>query len=156
VGRVLYFAGRYEESIEQLRHTLELYPDYGNVYFDLGVSFARTGRYEEGREVMARLDALLPGDVRAMIVTGWIDASSGHEANARALLQEMEKYDAPPMSMAVVYAGLGEIDRALTALEAAVEERDLTLPYVGVEAAYDPLRSDPRMDAILQKLGLAD
>jgi hypothetical protein len=68
----------------------------------------------------------------------------------------MEKYDAPPMSMAVVYAGLGEIDRALTALEAAVEERDLTLPYVGVEAAYDPLRSDPRMDAILQKLGLAD
>lgn len=156
VGRVLYFAGRYDESIEQLRHTLELYPDYGNVYFDLGVSYARTGRYEEGREVMARLDALLPGDVRAKIVTGWIDARSGHEADARALLQDLEQYDAPPMSMAVIYAGLGEIDRALTALEAAVEERDLTLPYVGVEAAYDPLRSDPRMDAILQKLGLAD
>jgi tetratricopeptide (TPR) repeat protein len=157
VGRVLYFAGRYEESIEQLRRTIELYPDYGNAYFDLGVTLARVGRYDEAREVVARLDALQPGDVRAKIVAGWVDAASGNEDKARAVLKEIEaEIPAPPMSMAVIYAGLGEVDQALSALEAALEERDLTLPYVGVESAYDPLRGDPRMDAILDKLGLND
>ncbi len=51
-------------------------------------------------------------------------------------------------------AHLGEADAALAALEEAVQERSPYLPWVNALPQFDPLRSDPRFQAILAWMNL--
>jgi hypothetical protein len=59
-----------------------------------------------------------------------------------------------PYGFAVLYAALGERDTAFEYLERAFEERDPMLLAVKVDPACDPLRSDPRFDELLRRIGL--
>ena len=54
------------------------------------------------------------------------------------------------------YARLGDRDQALFWLEQAVEQKVPWLVYAKVTPVYDNLRSDPRFDAFLKRLGLAE
>jgi hypothetical protein len=56
--------------------------------------------------------------------------------------------------VAGVYVGLGEKDNAFQSLEKAYEERSGRLVYLGVERAFDPLRSDPRFRNLVRRLRL--
>ena len=58
----------------------------------------------------------------------------------------------PASAPAIVHLGLGEHEEALRWLEAAYEERDVSLVWLKVWWAYDPLRSDPRFQAILDRM----
>jgi hypothetical protein len=51
------------------------------------------------------------------------------------------------------YAVLGDSDRALTILQKAVNDRSV-LPFVFVDPMLDPLRSDPRFQELLHRVGL--
>lgn len=48
-----------------------------------------------------------------------------------------------PMITAVAYAYVGDTDKALTWLEKAFKERRIWIIYLGVDPAFDCLRSDP-------------
>jgi hypothetical protein len=50
--------------------------------------------------------------------------------------------------------GLGDKDRALTYLEQAYEEQDPQLFYLKVVPFWDPLRSEPRFQALLRRVNL--
>jgi eukaryotic-like serine/threonine-protein kinase len=49
----------------------------------------------------------------------------------------------------------GDMARALDMLEKAHEERDPNLPYLRCWPLWDPLRSDPRFQSLLRRMGLA-
>jgi len=55
---------------------------------------------------------------------------------------------------ALVYTGLGDRDKAFTYLEEACEARDGWLIWLGTEPKLDDLRSDPRFDGLLKRVGL--
>ena len=55
--------------------------------------------------------------------------------------------------IAVLYTGLGDEEAAMEWLERA-SEGDLSLGLVGIDPALDPLRDDPRMQALMDELGL--
>ena len=59
-----------------------------------------------------------------------------------------------PLAFAVVYSGLGDKDEAFAWLNRAADVRDALLCYIQVVPTYNPLRSDPRYDALLQRMGL--
>lgn len=56
--------------------------------------------------------------------------------------------------IAALYTGLGDHEAALEWLESASLEGDLSLITVGTDPSLDPLRSDPRMQAVLDRLDL--
>ena len=56
--------------------------------------------------------------------------------------------------VAVIYAALGDTDRAFERLEGAFEERSPWIGYMKVDPRVDPLRSDPRFDELLRKARL--
>ena len=56
--------------------------------------------------------------------------------------------------IAVLYTELGDHETALQWLEASAVEGDLSLGDLGIEPALDPLRADPRMQALMDRLGL--
>jgi len=59
-----------------------------------------------------------------------------------------------PVAMVHVYIGLGDKDRAFAWLEKAYQERSNLMAFLKVEPIADPLRSDPRFDDLLRRMGL--
>ena len=57
--------------------------------------------------------------------------------------------------LAVLYSRLGERGKALDCLERAYTERQLAMTEMGVEPAFDPLRSEPRFVELLHRVGLS-
>lgn len=55
---------------------------------------------------------------------------------------------------AMAYAGLNDRDRAFQWLERAFEERNGFLAYIVDDPGFDNLRSDPRYEAFIRRLGL--
>ena len=56
--------------------------------------------------------------------------------------------------IAALYTGLGDHETALEWLEKSAAAGDLSLAVVGTDPALDPLRDDPRMQALMDELGL--
>ena len=59
-----------------------------------------------------------------------------------------------PMAMVHVYIGLGDKDRAFAWLEKAYQERSYFMANLKVRPIAHPLRSDPRFDDLLRRMGL--
>ena len=58
-----------------------------------------------------------------------------------------------PYYTATVYAGMGNAQGALEWLERAYQERDGWIPYIQSQPEFDGLRSDPRFQALLGRMG---
>ena len=54
----------------------------------------------------------------------------------------------------MIHTGLGDNDQAFEWLESAYQERDVQLISIKVDPVWDPLRSDPRFQDLLKKMGL--
>jgi hypothetical protein len=60
-----------------------------------------------------------------------------------------------PYQLALVYAGLGEKEHAFESLEKAKVERSTLLTYLKMDPRFDSLRSDPRFQDLLRRMGLS-
>lgn len=115
----------YNESITEFKRALSMFPNNTNGLSDLGWAYAMTGRKAEAQNVLDHLSAL-----------------SKHEYVA-------------PKNVAIIYAALGEKDKAFDLLEQAYENRSLASGQ-GIKAfpGFDPLRSDPRFADLLRRINL--
>jgi hypothetical protein len=73
-----------------------------------------------------------------------------------ALEDTADQQLATPFHRAVVHVALGETERALQLLELAIETRTKQVRLLRVEPMFDPVRADPRFQALLEKVGLTD
>ena len=64
-----------------------------------------------------------------------------------------EAYD-DAFGIAVIYAQLGEKEKAINSLESTYAERTIAMTEIGVEPAFDALRSEPRFQDLLRRVGL--
>jgi tetratricopeptide (TPR) repeat protein len=70
------------------------------------------------------------------------------------LLEKSKRTYVPGYDIAAVSMGLGEKDRALEWLSKALEERSGFLVYIKCDRRFDGLRSDPRYESLLKRIGL--
>ena len=86
-------------------------------------------------------------------------AVSGRESEAHKVIDELQELSeqrrVPPYSIAKVYIGLGEKDRALEWLEKAYQDRYFVMGYLKVDPHYDALRTDPRFTSLLRRARFA-
>jgi tetratricopeptide (TPR) repeat protein len=85
-------------------------------------------------------------------------AASGRMDEAQQILNHLERLprgQSDFYSRAMVYAGLGEVSRAIGEFEKACERREFHLVLLGVDRRLDPLRSHPEFKAVLEQIGLA-
>ncbi|HEY6333649.1 MAG TPA: hypothetical protein VI756_30300, partial [Blastocatellia bacterium] len=82
-------------------------------------------------------------------LAGYFQAASDL-ANEEAKKGPVGKY-----SLAELYAQLGKKDEAFAALDAAYQQKEPTLVTARVDPRLEPLRSDPRFAALLDRLGLS-
>ena len=83
---------------------------------------------------------------------------AGRKAEANNALKELLELNrrryVTPVALVQVYLGLGDKDRAFAWLEKAYQERAYMMAYLKVIPIVDPLRSDPRLDDLLRRMGL--
>jgi len=84
--------------------------------------------------------------------------AAGDRAEAMGELAELKKMSRDgtvlPFNLALVYLGLGDRTRALDNLERALAADSQMMAWIGRDAIFDPIRSEPRFVALLKKIGL--
>jgi hypothetical protein len=86
---------------------------------------------------------------------------SGNETQARKLLRDLQQeavngsVQLGARDMGYVWLAFGDRERALQAFARAIDERDPTLVWLGVDPRVDALRQDVRFAAMLKQLGLS-
>ena len=82
---------------------------------------------------------------------------AGRTSDAQQRLAEIDPGGGyvSPSSWAVAHLGLGDRDQALTWLERAVEDHSSLVVWMKVEPMFDPVRDDPRFEALLKTVGLS-
>jgi TolB-like protein/Tfp pilus assembly protein PilF len=149
----LYFARRFDESIEQDRKTLDMDPDYARSHFGLGVTYTAKGMY---REALAEFEKQPGGWGKPLVAYTY--ARLGERAQAVRILEELKarskQQSVSPFGFAIIYLGLGKKDQAFEWLEKSYQERELIfLSTLKLDPMWDPLRSDPRFADILRRIG---
>jgi len=154
LGWGLLYARRYDESIAQLKKTLDLAPDVGYTNMHLAWNYSQKRMYPEAVAACRRAVSLLPQDQLVLGGCGMAYALAGRHQDALALLARLKKHpgDLDAYNVALIYDGLGDIDRTMEWLERAYRERSPQLPGLRIETWSDSLRSAPRFQELLRRM----
>jgi serine/threonine protein kinase/Tfp pilus assembly protein PilF len=158
VGRALFFAGRIDAAHEQLKRTLELDDRFAYVYYlESQIAFAKGN----GTHALQYLEHALQLAGRAQILVaqwGYEEARLGRRDEAMKAIHELEArsdtYRAVPLLLARIHAGLGDNDDAIRFLQKVYDDRSESIVWLKVDPTFDPLRNDPRFQALLRRAGL--
>jgi eukaryotic-like serine/threonine-protein kinase len=160
VGLASYFSRNYDQAIDQFQKTLELDANFPPPHTFLAAAYEQKGMFEEAIAAFQRAITVTKGADKtlAMASLGHVYAVSGKKTEARKTLAELQRLSehsyVPATDVALVYAGLGEKDKAFAWLDKAYEEHSFSLSNLKVEPRFDPLRSDPRYADLLRRIGL--
>jgi tetratricopeptide (TPR) repeat protein len=157
LGMLLYRARRYDEALVAAQKALELYP------LNPGALWVEAWSHEQRRELPEAISELeqavrLSGGIplyRALL--GHAYALAGERTKALGILDELtslsrQRY-ASPLDFAVVFTGLGDRIAAFQWLEKAYNERTMRIQELP-EPHFDSLRSDPRWQDLIRRIGL--
>ncbi|UCE41505.1 MAG: protein kinase [Candidatus Aminicenantes bacterium] len=160
LGNYLRWSGRLDEAMEQLQKALEMDPNSGFTNAHLGLCYAQKKRYEEAIGALQKAIELIGISPFFLGYLASYYARAGKKERAAKILQELDgmsqKTYIPPLSVAIVYAELGELDTAFEWVEKAYEERDTFVASFKTWPEFEKLRSDPRSNVLLKKIGLHD
>ena len=158
VGWILYFARRYNESVEELGKTLAMNPDFLGARLVLWwVHVARGAPQEAIADIQKELEKPGLKTVKKLMLA-YACAAAGRKEEANGLLWEVEAKlqgdNRLALLSALLFTALDLKDRAFQELHRAFEAREPGLLFLKVAPWLDPLRTDPRYGALVEKLGL--
>ena len=160
MGCAFYFARRFDEAIDFFKKALEMDPGYVSAHINLGMClYPHQRRYEDALaewKTLSRLDPEnLPPDLVAEVREGY--ASGGERGFWEAYLEGLRSRPAfweLHLEMALASTQLGRVDEAFAWIDKLLSERSAVVHQVPVDPQFDPLRSDPRWEKVLERLGL--
>jgi serine/threonine-protein kinase len=156
MGMAYYGARQYDRAIEQEKKTLRLEPGFATSYWIMGMAHEQKGELAEATAAYQQALKLRPGNPNYLAALARSQALAGKTGEARGVLKGLlnSKEPVSPFFIALVYTAMGEKDDAFLWLDKAVTERSGSVRYLKIEPRLDPLRSDPRFEALLQRVGL--
>ena len=157
VAWILHCLHRDDEAMRVMLSGLEIFP---NDYYTLRILIYCCGTCGRGELALDAAEKIVgwakTGPVGEAL-RGFAHAVAGNrdEAMRAAALSEQRWKGESDVSywLSVIYTTLGDKERALTWLERTYEARLGLLVIINVEPLFDPLRAEPRFQAILRKLG---
>jgi TolB-like protein/Tfp pilus assembly protein PilF len=157
-GYTLVLSGQDDLALDQLRKTLEIDPNFAHAHWELGIAYVREGEFAKAIPEFQTATTLSPDINQYKAGLGHAYGRAGKNAEARKLLYELKELSkrryVSGCDCAAIYAGLDEKDRAFACLEEAHEQHDYTLTSAKGNPLFDPLRSDPRFQDMLRRIGL--
>jgi TolB-like protein/DNA-binding winged helix-turn-helix (wHTH) protein/Flp pilus assembly protein TadD len=153
----LSLARRYDEALEKAEQTITLEaPTTGGPYYGLGLIYASSRKYQQAIDAYRKAISIMGETTSLQCYLGYALAMSGKRKEAQSLLQKLKttKEYVSPTELASLYMGLGDKEAAMALLERAYSQRDLQLGHLKVDMHFDTLRSDPRFQDLMRRVGL--
>jgi TolB-like protein len=153
-----YFGREYQRAVDECEKAKQLDPEYFMLHFIAGRAYMRLN--EHARAIahlkQARTET---GEMPLMdAALGLAYAVSGKKAEtmklAEAFKAAAKKRYIPPTYFGMLFAGLGDKDKAMMWLEKAYDDRADGLTWLNVEPMLDEVRSDPRFQDLIRRIGL--
>ncbi len=156
LGDAYFFARRYDEAERWLRRSIALDPGFVHLRNDLGRLLSEAGRHADALIAFDEAHAISGGNPIASVGRAYTLARAGRLAEAREtltyLIDESKRRYVSPHAISAVLIGLGDHDAAIEWLERAYREHDRALVWMKVHPRLDPLRGDPRFEAIERRV----
>lgn len=156
-GEFLIHAGRTDEGLDKLKKVSELDQDYWFAHVFAASGYIEKWDFAAAADEALKARDLSEGNAQPYAFLAYALNRSGKKAEARAVLDELlkrseERY-VPPYYVALALCGLGRPDDAIRWLQRGLAERDPRMTFLKVEPKWDPMRSDPRFQDILRRVG---
>jgi tetratricopeptide (TPR) repeat protein len=150
LGRTLLAARRYEEAVAAFAEVISLAPDYTQTYGQRGLAYYALGDLEHARASCETK----PDYWASQWCLAVIYDKLGRHADAEAELAKLKAAlgDTSAYQYATIYAQWGNRAKALEWLETAWRLRDPGLVYLKTDPLLDPLRQEPRFQAVMREL----
>ncbi len=153
----LLVAHRYDEAIKQTRKTINMDPFFAPAHYVLGQAFVQKHTYNEAVAELQKAIELSDGSTAFTANLAYAYAVSGRRNEAVKILDDLKNRSKNGFSnsaeIALVYVGLDLKDEAMAWLEKAYQER--FSPWVLMRPCFDALRSEPRFQELLHRIGLS-
>jgi len=163
-GYAHYFAGQYDQAIGYLQQVLKKTPTWTFVHAAIGKCHLQLGRYDEALVELnvGERASLGPDDfwnAHLHMDRGKIYALRGETEKAEAELAILMRGPGKRnryLAMSGILFALGRTEEAMDRLEAAATAREAHVAALGKDPGFDEMRSHPRFQAVLKRIGLAD
>jgi TolB-like protein len=151
LSSALYFAHRYDEALAAGQDALALDPDYAPLYG--WASYYALGNFQSARATCEAKRANWGSQVCLAVIYDKI----GRHGDAEAMIEMLRaSSDYFAYQYAQIYAQWGGTAKALTWLDTAMRQRDAGLIELKTDPLLDPLRNEPRYQAIERALRFPD
>jgi TolB-like protein/DNA-binding winged helix-turn-helix (wHTH) protein/Flp pilus assembly protein TadD len=157
-GVIFYYSRQYDRAIEQFRAVLEMDPGFSRAgmmtqaYVEKGL-LKDALAFEESRRRMA------DDGPWTWATLAYVYGRSGQPVQARRALMKLQELNrhqqVDPAPFVSACIAIGDKDQAFAWLEKAYSQHSYALITLKVEPSYDPLRSDPRFQDLMRRVGLA-
>jgi len=157
---MLYYARAYPDALSHAADTLALNASYPAALIVQARTLAELKRYDEALDTLKRLRAIADSPA-ALAEVGRVSALAGRQQEAVEILGALPAAIGPggvvqSEDPAFVLLALGRHDEALALLEEAVNQQSSRLLWLRVDPRVDSVRSDPRFEALLSRIGGLD
>jgi len=150
MGSPYYYKRQYDTALEKYSAAHEMDPNFPLAVYCMALCYGQKSEFNEAIALLGR-----GKDGRGLTAAvGYFYGMSGQTREGRDVLSDLMKKDFPPTHIARVLVGIGEKEQALAWLEKAVDQRDERAVMLKVDPHFDSLRSDPRFQHLLGRLGL--
>jgi TolB-like protein/DNA-binding winged helix-turn-helix (wHTH) protein/Tfp pilus assembly protein PilF len=156
IAELLLIAHRNEESMQQSLRTIEMDPDFAMAHNQLGQAYLAQHMPDKAIPELKKAIDLSGGSPNCVANLARAYVAAEDRSHAVELIGKLQESSRPGFShaaeIAAIYAALGDKDQAMNWLEKGAGEK--FNPGVLIRPAFDPLRSDPRFQKLLQRIGL--
>ena len=158
LGYAYFHAREYDNAAQQGQKALKLDPGLAAVHELLGRVYLSKKLGQKAIAEFEKAAAITHNSRADQALLAYAYAKSGRKELAAKIATELSSLptsQAPFYHIAMIYVALGEKQVAMKALERSfASERGKWLPLIGVEEAFDPLRAEPRFQAVIKRLQL--
>ena len=159
-GQLYYFSRDYDKALEISQKALKIEPDFAFAYHNLNHIYYKLGRYADSLDMEQKAWLLESGNV---------DQAYAESQYGNRLIQKMGGWESyvksrvtssvhdrlkSPFAVARNYLMLGDRKRALDWLDQSYDRSECMLAFVGADPRFDDLRSEPRYQDLLRRMGL--
>ncbi len=149
LGKMLFYARRYDQAIQQLRFTLDLHPNSFAPHYVLWLIYQTEGRSTEADTEFFKMSAA--GGNPAMIEIQQTYAKLGWTGAWKKLVagKLVSSWDLAGVSLAAA-----DKSDTLRLLQMAADERLSQVIFLNIDPRYDSFHDEPKFQALLRRLGL--
>ena len=156
LGFHYYYTRQYEEAIKQLESVLAMNRDFSPAHLWLGRSYQQVGRFDDALREFRRVEQSVDEWPVAIAARGFVEGAAGRPEKAKAVLTELQdiatRRFVTAYGVALVYAGIGDSEAALTWLDRAFAERSHWLVWLRLDPRFERLQADPRFSELLDRI----